>query len=69
MQHGKVPEAGASLPPPQSSSISIVVPMLNEAAALPALLAHLADWCGRGCEIVLVDGGYHVLGMPQTENI
>lgn len=57
MQHGKVPEAGASLPPPQSSSISIVVPMLNEAAALPALLAHLADWCGRGCEIVLVDGG------------
>ncbi len=57
MQHGRVPEADASLPPPQSSSISIVVPMLNEAAALPALLCHLAGWRERGCELVLVDGG------------
>ncbi|MHB1375092.1 MAG: TIGR04283 family arsenosugar biosynthesis glycosyltransferase [Thauera sp.] len=37
--------------------LSIVVPMLNEAAALPGLLAHLAGWRERGCEVVLVDGG------------
>lgn len=45
-------DAGAPLQP-----LSIVVPMLNEAAALPALLGHLAGWHARGCEIVLVDGG------------
>lgn len=45
--------AGASLPQP----VSIVVPMLNEAGALPALLAHLSSWRDRGCEVVLVDGG------------
>ena len=30
----------------------------------------LSDWgaCTTG-EIVLVDGGYHVLGMPQSENL
>ena len=50
------PEAGAS-PPQSAPSIAIVVPMLNEAATLPDLLAHLAGWRGRGCEIVLVDGG------------
>lgn len=37
--------------------LSIVVPMLNEAAALPGLLAHLGGWRERGCEVVLVDGG------------
>lgn len=31
--------------------------MLDEAAALPALLAHLDRWRARGSEIVLVDGG------------
>jgi len=30
----------------------------------------LSDWgaCTTG-EIVMVDGGYHVLGMPQSENL
>lgn len=37
--------------------LSIIVPMLNEAAALPRLLAQLAHWRTRGCEVVLVDGG------------
>lgn len=31
--------------------------MLNEAAALPELIAHLSIWRERECEIVLVDGG------------
>jgi rSAM/selenodomain-associated transferase 2 len=37
--------------------LSIIVPMLNEAAALPALLAHLGRWQACGCEVLLVDGG------------
>lgn len=39
------------------SQLAIVVPMLNEAANLPALLAHLQPYQQSGCEIVLVDGG------------
>ena len=31
--------------------------MRNESAGLPRLLDHLDHWRGRGCEIVLVDGG------------
>jgi rSAM/selenodomain-associated transferase 2 len=38
-------------------SLSVVVPMLNEAAALPALLAHLRQLQADGAEVVLVDGG------------
>ena len=38
-------------------ALSIIVPMLNEAAALPGLLPQLAHWRTRGCEVVLVDGG------------
>lgn len=37
--------------------LSIVVPVLNEARTLPALLAGLADLRARGIEIVVVDGG------------
>jgi rSAM/selenodomain-associated transferase 2 len=37
--------------------LSIIVPMLNEAAILPMLLVHLARWQARGCEVLLVDGG------------
>jgi rSAM/selenodomain-associated transferase 2 len=37
--------------------ISIVVPLLNEAKTLPALLEHLLNFKRRGCEILLVDGG------------
>lgn len=41
----------------RDASISIIVPMLNERAALPELLSHLAALRGRGCEVWLVDGG------------
>ncbi|WP_316933377.1 TIGR04283 family arsenosugar biosynthesis glycosyltransferase [Marinobacter sp. AL4B] len=37
--------------------LSIIIPVLNEAAELPALLTHLAHWQQRGAEVVLVDGG------------
>lgn len=40
-------------------SLSVVVPMLNEAAALPALLNHLRHLQADGAEVVLVDGGSH----------
>ncbi|MBJ6138541.1 TIGR04283 family arsenosugar biosynthesis glycosyltransferase [Marinobacter litoralis] len=46
---------------PRTSSVqpelSIIVPVLNEAAVLTDLLAHLAHWQTRGAEIVIVDGG------------
>ena len=42
---------------PEGVALSIIVPMLNEAAALPGLLAQLARWRTRGCEVVVVDGG------------
>lgn len=38
-------------------TVSIIVPMLNEAALLPDLLAHLQHWRRQGCEVLLVDGG------------
>ncbi|MGQ0502045.1 MAG: TIGR04283 family arsenosugar biosynthesis glycosyltransferase [Panacagrimonas sp.] len=38
-------------------SLSIIVPMLDEAATLPGLLAHLEPFRARGCEIIFVDGG------------
>ena len=41
----------------RAEALAIVVPMLDEAATLPALLVHLAGWRARGCEVVLVDGG------------
>jgi rSAM/selenodomain-associated transferase 2 len=37
--------------------LSIVVPMLNEARVLPALLEHLRPLQRNGVEVVLVDGG------------
>lgn len=37
--------------------LSIIVPMLNELAALPELLAHLKPYQQRGCEVIVVDGG------------
>lgn len=41
----------------RAEALAIVVPMLDEAATLPALLVDLAGWRARGCEVVLVDGG------------
>ncbi|MBW3655878.1 MAG: glycosyltransferase, partial [Gemmatimonadetes bacterium] len=37
--------------------ISIIIPALNEAAALPATLAPLQPLRARGHEVVVVDGG------------
>lgn len=37
--------------------LSIVIPVLDEAQALPGLLEHLALLCGRDGEVVVVDGG------------
>ena len=38
-------------------TLSIIVPVLNEAAVLPALLAHLLPLLRQGCEVLIVDGG------------
>lgn len=38
-------------------TLSIVVPLLNEAARIPALLTQLQAFRQRGCEVILVDGG------------
>jgi len=40
-----------------NSGISIIVPIFNEAAQLPALIDHLRGWHARGCEVILVNGG------------
>lgn len=37
--------------------LSIVVPVLNEAHALPALLQRLSTLLHDGCEVIIVDGG------------
>jgi len=36
---------------------AIIVPILNEADALPELLEHLQHWRDQGAEVVLADGG------------
>jgi rSAM/selenodomain-associated transferase 2 len=38
-------------------TLSVIVPMLNEAAVLPELLAHLWPLQRAGCQVLLVDGG------------
>lgn len=37
--------------------LSIIIPVLNEAAGLPGLLGHLASLCGCDTEVIVVDGG------------
>lgn len=37
--------------------LSIIIPVLNEAEVLPAVLEHLALLCGRDGEVIVVDGG------------
>ncbi|MDH4462810.1 MAG: TIGR04283 family arsenosugar biosynthesis glycosyltransferase [Acidovorax sp.] len=39
------------------ATLSVIVPMLNEAAALPVLCAQLAALAAQGVEVILVDGG------------
>lgn len=38
-------------------TLSIIVPVLNEAQALPALLAQLLPLSRHGCDVLFVDGG------------
>ncbi|MGH8273902.1 MAG: TIGR04283 family arsenosugar biosynthesis glycosyltransferase [Gammaproteobacteria bacterium] len=40
-----------------AASVSVVMPVLNEAAALPAALAALTSWRAAGTEIIVADGG------------
>jgi rSAM/selenodomain-associated transferase 2 len=37
--------------------LSIIIPVLNEAGAIEALLAPLQAWRGAGCEVIVADGG------------
>ena len=39
------------------ATLSVIVPMLNEAAALPVLCAQLEGLAVQGVEVILVDGG------------
>ena len=39
--------------------LSIIIPMLNEAAQLPDLFAHLLPLHRAGCEVIFADGGSH----------
>jgi rSAM/selenodomain-associated transferase 2 len=43
--------------PPLPPKLSIVIPALDEALALPPLLAALQPLRARGCELIVVDGG------------
>ena len=38
-------------------AVSIIVPVLNEAAGIVATLDALQDWRGHGAELIVVDGG------------
>lgn len=45
--------------PNHGMDLTIIVPVLNEIDALPALLGHLRHWQSRGAQVVIVDGGSH----------
>lgn len=44
-------------PVTESLALSVVVPVLDEAATLPALLAHLRPLQAAGVQVIIVDGG------------
>jgi rSAM/selenodomain-associated transferase 2 len=44
-------------PPRASPALSIIVPVLNEAAGITDVLMPLAAWRARGAELIVVDGG------------
>lgn len=48
---------GSSVKQKNTASLSIIVPVLNEAHQLPAFLDHLQYWQEKGHEIIVVDGG------------
>jgi rSAM/selenodomain-associated transferase 2 len=48
---------GALVTPERGPSLSIVVPCLNEAATIAAMLESLAPLRSRGAQVIVVDGG------------
>lgn len=57
MQYQRLGRAAVSALPPAAPSLSILIPALNEAAALPALLADIAGQQHIRCEVIVADGG------------
>jgi rSAM/selenodomain-associated transferase 2 len=51
------------------ASISIIVPVLDEAVALPELLANLQTLRRNGCEILVVDGGSEDASVAIAERL
>jgi rSAM/selenodomain-associated transferase 2 len=53
--------------------LSVIVPVLNEAAGIEPLLASLAPLRARGAEVVVVDGGSHdgtaMLATPAADRV
>jgi rSAM/selenodomain-associated transferase 2 len=54
---GARPGTGLESTQPARPWLSVVIPTLEEATTLPALLAALEPWRARGVELVVVDGG------------
>jgi rSAM/selenodomain-associated transferase 2 len=54
-------------------TLSIIMPVLDEAAGIEATLAALAPYRSRGCELIVVDGGSRdgtlALASPLAENV
>ena len=40
-----------------TAKLSIIIPTLDEAATIEALLAQLSPWNAQGVELLVVDGG------------
>lgn len=51
-----------------TASLAIIVPILNEAANMTSLMAHLDSFHDRGAEIIIVDGGSTDDGPAKIHN-
>ena len=59
-KHGNMPHSDSALPSslvPRSSSLTIIVPTLNEAPGIVSFLQPLQRLRGRGVELIVADGG------------
>ncbi|MDR5897723.1 TIGR04283 family arsenosugar biosynthesis glycosyltransferase [Halomonas vilamensis] len=58
---------------PPGTPLSIIIPVLNEAEALPAILAALQPLRAQGAEVIVVDGGSHddtpTLAEPLADHV
>jgi len=54
-------------------NLSIIIPVLDEAAGIEAALTALAPYRTRGCELIVVDGGSRdgtpVLASPLADRV